>query len=100
MADGLQRMVATAISSYGGMASMMMEMLNCMYGGGGYGGSSPYGPGYCEDWNYACGYPAPYEPSTYVCSSVPINIQSNRRCEVCLEFCHYTNLADLKPRTI
>jgi hypothetical protein len=92
MADGLQRMVATAISSYGGMASMMMEMLNCMYGSGGQGG---YGPGYCEEWNSPYGYPAPCELATYVCTTIPIDIKSNRRCEAWLEFYDYTSLADL-----
>ena len=59
--------------------------------------SSPYGPGYCEDWNSSHGYPAPGEPPTYLCTSVPINIQSYRPCEVCLELFPGTNLADLKP---
>jgi hypothetical protein len=94
MADGLQRMVANAISSYGGMASMMMEMLNCMYGSGGQSG---YGPGYCEEWNSPYGYPAPCELATYLCSTISIDIKSNKPCEVWLEFLPGTNFADLNP---
>jgi len=82
MADGLQRMVANAISSYGGMASMMMEILNCMYGSGSQGG---YGPGYCEEWNSPYSNPLPCEiPDTYLCTWIRVVLQSDRQCEVIL----------------
>ena len=88
MADGLQRMVANAISSYGGMASMMMEILNCMYGSGGYGGSggySGYGSGYCGEWNSPYSNPLPGEfPDTYLCTWIRVVLQSDRPCEVIL----------------
>jgi hypothetical protein len=98
MTDGLQRLVNTAISSYGGMASIMMEMLNCMYGAGGYGGQGGYGgcgPGYFGEWN------SPFKPTEmYLCTYVPINLTGKRVSEVFLKLVPHTNLATLDPKDL
>jgi hypothetical protein len=84
MANGLQELMDRAITTYGEMASLMMEMLNGMYGYGGYLSDSG-GEG-----------ASPLEiPDTYLCTSVPIDLKSNRPCEVWLELYPYTALADL-----
>jgi hypothetical protein len=84
MVTGLQELMDRAISSYGEMASLMMEMLNGMYGYGGY--QSDYGEQ---------GASPSQVPDTYLCTSVPVDFKSNRPCEVWLELYQYTALADL-----
>jgi hypothetical protein len=84
MVNGLQELMDRAISTYGEMASLMMEMLNGMYGYGGYRSDSG------EEGA------SPLEiPDTYLCTSVPVDFKSNRPCEVWLELNPYTALSDL-----
>jgi hypothetical protein len=91
MSDGLQGLMDRAISNYGEMASLMMDMLNCMSRGYGYGGSGGYsGYGVCDRCGYescVCGrWPAPCEPwTTYLCTTIPVRLISDRPCCVALE---------------
>jgi|HubBroStandDraft_1064217.scaffolds.fasta_scaffold03941_3 hypothetical protein len=75
MVNGLQELMDRAISTYGEMASLMMEMLNGMYG---EQGASPL-----------------QAADTYLCTTVPVDFKSNRPCEVWLELYPYSALADL-----
>ena len=84
MVNGLQELMDRAISTYGEMASLMMEMLNGMYG---YGGDQS------DDGEQGA---SPLQtPDTYLCTTVPVEFKSNRPCEVWLELYPYSALADL-----
>jgi hypothetical protein len=84
MVNGLQELMDRAISTYGEMASLMMDMLNGMYEYGGY------------QADYRAQDASPLQPSdTYLCTTVPVEFKSNRPCEVWLELYPYTALADL-----
>jgi hypothetical protein len=63
------------------MTSLMMDMLNGMYG-------------YRSDWGEE-GASQFGIPETYLCTSVPVDFKSKRPCEVWLDLYPYTALADL-----
>lgn len=93
-------MVENAFSAYGGMASAMMEMLNCMYGSGGAGGHGSdccHESDCCEEGNSSDCNSSPFETFTYLSTYIPVDFKSNRRCDVCLDLYPHTNIADLNP---
>jgi len=74
MVNGLQELMDRAISTYGEMTSLMMDMLNGMYGYGGY--RSDRGEEGASQFGIL---------ETYLCTSVPVDFKSNRPCEVWLD---------------
>ncbi len=84
MVNGLQELMDRAISTYGEMTSLMMDMLNGMYGYGGY--RSDRGEEGASQFGIS---------ETYLCTSVPVDFKSNRPCEVWLDLYPYTAFADL-----
>lgn len=85
--DGLQGLM----DSYGEIATLLIEMLNRLTPGGGYGGQERRGYEH---------QPSSGAPTTYVCTSIPLALKTNRVCDVLVELYPFTDLEKLKANDL